>query len=65
MYYLQTICKLEDSYGIHEMINEEKVNEKLGEIFMGPLWKKIGQWPSTIYTNIHTQGLAVVYNDTL
>ena len=40
---MQTICKLEDSYGIHEMINEEKVNEKIGEMFVGPLWKKIGK----------------------
>lgn len=46
---MQTICKLEDSYGIHEMINEEKVNEKIGEMFVGPLWKKIGKLPIEIF----------------
>ena len=42
-FFLQAICKLEDEYDIHGMINGDKVNEQIGEILMGPLWKKIGK----------------------
>ena len=39
----QVILKLQDGYGIHGMLDEEKTNELLGHHYTGPLWKKIGQ----------------------
>ncbi len=42
-FVFQAICNLDETFGVKDMINEERVNQRLEEIFSEPLWKKIGE----------------------
>lgn len=43
LFVCQALVRLRDDYGIHSLLNESLINEKLDAVYKGPDWKKMGR----------------------
>jgi len=43
LFVCQAMCRIQDEFGIHELLNEEKIEERLTSAYNSSGWKKVGQ----------------------